>query len=231
MSLSDVFTKQELEELKEAVSKEQIINLISYSLSEKTEKRIDVILSEILKKYEKEEVKSSIYTCIKELAVNGTKANLKSIFFDVKNVEQDNSDNYIEYTKRFKKILEKSKEKNFGKIVHNKGFFVKISFVYSKENVEVRVFNNCLIPKQDKERVKSKMEKAKLYESIADYYMDAFDDTEGAGMGIALIVILLKGIGVDVENFKVDLSDKGMFAKISFPINEIKTDIETPPIM
>ncbi len=225
MSLLQIFTEQELKKLKNAVFNENIINLISYSLSEKTEKRIDIILNEILEKYKKEDVKSPIYTCIKELAVNGTKANLKSVFFENKKVPHNDLENYKKYTKKFKRILEKSKERNFGNIVYKRGFFLKISFEYSKTYVKVTVFNNCIIPKYDKERIKNKMEKAKSYESIADYYRDAFDDTEGAGMGLALIVILLKGIGLDINNFNVKIHNKGMTANVLFPLNEIKNNV------
>lgn len=230
---SEVFTNLEYKQLKDSVDKRMKINVISYSLVEKTEKQIDLILEEILKRYNKSNIRGSIYTCIKELAVNGTKANLKSVFFEKKNISLNDPEESKRGTEDFKKVLEKSKEKNFGKVVYDRGFYVKIGFEYSDDGLTISVFNNCLIPATDRERIITKLEKSKTYESIADYYMDAFDDTEGAGMGLAMVVIILKGMGIDVENFKIDLEEKsGMLATIRFPFDQIDDTVaEAMPMM
>lgn len=224
MTSTEIFTKEEMESLREAIKKEYKINLIAYSLLERTERQIDIILDEILKQYNKQDIRGSIYTCIKELAVNGTKANLKSVFFEKKKIPYTSAEEFKKGSERFKKVLEKSREKNFGKIIQNRGFYVKIVFDYSSEGIYINVINNCHIPKHDIDRINEKLEKSKTYESIADYYMDAFDDTEGAGMGLAMIVIILKGMEIDVENFSINIDTSGMSAEIYFPFDEINTE-------
>jgi hypothetical protein len=178
-NLSTSLSNEEINQLKNAMRNNIKINIISYSLTEQTEKFIDFIVIEILKKYKREDLKSSIYTCIKELAVNGTKANLKSVFFQRRNIHFQNEKEIKKGTELFKRILEKSREKGFGKIVFEKGYYVKISFEYSDNGLNVYVYNNCIIPEYDRKRIITKLEKSRYYESIADYYMDAFDDTEG----------------------------------------------------
>ena len=62
-----------------AVNDGKIIHLVSYSMSNDIEKKLDKTIESILEKYGKIEMKGLVYTSVKELAINGTKANLKRI--------------------------------------------------------------------------------------------------------------------------------------------------------
>ncbi len=215
----EIFNDREKELIKEAVSNEWKINHVSYSLNEKTEHQLDIILGKILAKYDKQDIKGSVYTCLKELAVNGTKANFKSSFFNINNVDVNNREEYIIGTAKFKKTLEKISNKDFGRMIYKNGYYVKISFEFSDKGLDILVLNNSRIPKFDRNRIETKLEAAKTYESIADYYLDAYDDTEGAGLGLAMIIIILKGMNIDIDNFKIDFREDGMLAKVYFPFN------------
>ena len=60
---------------------------VSYAMSSDVENTLDKIISRILNKYKRPDLKSLVYTCTKELAINGTKANLKRIFFTEKGLD------------------------------------------------------------------------------------------------------------------------------------------------
>ncbi len=214
-----IFTDEEKELIRNAISKNWRINHISYSLTEKTEHQLDVILGKILTKHDQLDIKGSVYTCLKELAVNGTKANFKNVFFNINNIDSTDKTDFIKGTAEFKKALELEKNKEFGKKIYDAGYYLRISFDFSVKGLNIQVYNNSRIPYFDRERIKTKLYAAKSYESIADYYLDAFDDTEGAGLGLAMITIILKGMGIDIDNFNINVSDEGMYANLFFPFN------------
>jgi hypothetical protein len=55
------------------------------------------------------------------------------------------------------------------------------------------------------------------YNDIAEFYMDNMDNTEGAGLGIALIIILLKNDSIDPNLFRIITKADKTVARIEIP--------------
>ena len=51
--------------------------------------------------------------------------------------------------------------------------------------------DSFLSEKEDK-RIRGKFAKGSQYDNIAEFYMDTMDNAEGAGLGITLILMLIK---------------------------------------
>ena len=57
------------------------ISIRIYELTDTREFGIQLVLEQILFKYNKLNLHTTLYTCVKELVINGLKANLKTVFF------------------------------------------------------------------------------------------------------------------------------------------------------
>jgi hypothetical protein len=55
-----------------------------------------------------------------------------------------------------------------------------------------------------------------------EYYLERADDSEGEGIGIALIIILLKDLGVPVSNFRIENQNGFTEASIAFPWSDLQ---------
>lgn len=203
-----------------AINNGKIIRLISYSMSDDVEKKLDSIIHNILEKYNKVDFKAIIYPCVKELAINGTKANLKRIFFEEKNLDIANDKEYDKGMEEYRMFMTEENAIEYGKKARQRGLYVRISFTYDENGMRIEVINNTTITPQEERRLREKLGKIMKYENLIDFYTDNVDNTEGAGMGLALITTILKGEHIDANLFRIITQEKCTIARIEIPFTD-----------
>ena len=58
------------------------------------------------------------------------------------------------------------------------------------------------------------------YEDLVAFYMDNADNTEGEGMGLVMIILMLKGENIDPGNFRIEAYEDKTSARLEIPFNE-----------
>lgn len=207
------------ERIDAAISKNQTIKVRAYALLSETEKDLNLIILRLLNKYNKLDMTATLYTCIKELAVNGAKANIKRILFDEVKIDLENEADYRRGLEVFREKLTDKFISEYAQKAKDRGLFVDIKFEYDDDRLTVEVINNSALTKREDERIRDKFRDGLKYDNIGELYMEMQDNSEGAGMGIALILMMLKSEGVDPHFFTIysDYQSKTM-AKITFPM-------------
>jgi hypothetical protein len=205
--------------LRVVIKSGKTIRLISYAMSSYVEKVMDKAISFILDEFDKPDLKTIIYTCTKELVINGTKANIKRIFFEEQGLDINKVADYEKGMALYKDMMREEITLEYGKKSKLRGLFVKISFVYNKDVLKVEVLNNTHITDQEEKRLREKFALIMEYTDLMQYYMDHADSTEGAGMGLALIMTLLMAEKIDPGFFRVGIAKNETIARIEFPLN------------
>ncbi len=176
-----------------------------YQFLPSSEKRLNSILESILLRYNQKEKIASLYTIIKELAINGCRANLKRLLF---------LENGYDITKEedHKAILPLLRERAKEKYIYEnalklkeKGFYTRIYLLHSSSSIQVQVINNASLAPFEKERIRRKFQKAHKFSSLAEVYMDSSlnqEEEEGAGLGLIFCLMLLKEEGQDISTFR-----------------------------
>ncbi|MBN8219780.1 MAG: hypothetical protein J0L53_02600 [Spirochaetes bacterium] len=207
------------ERIDSAIQKNQTIKVRAYALLPETEKDLNLIILRLLNKYNKLDLTATLYTCIKELAVNGAKANIKRILFDEVKIDLENESDYRRGLEIFREKLTDKFINEYAQKAKDRGLFVDIKFEYDDTKLIVEVLNNSALTKREDERIRDKFRDGLKYENIGELYMDMQDNSEGAGMGIALILMMLKSENIDPHFFTIysDYSNKTI-AKITFPM-------------
>jgi len=74
---------------------------------------------------------------------------------------------------------------------------------------------------KEEERIREKFIKAKKYDNLFEFYVDHGDNTEGAGMGITMVEILLAQSGFDRHIFTIYSSKikRETVAKVELPMH------------
>ncbi|MDH5655616.1 MAG: HDOD domain-containing protein [Spirochaetia bacterium] len=145
---------------------------------------------------------------IKELISNATKANAKRIYFEKLNLN-------IENTEEYKKGLETYTEEVLGnwEIFSRDNidapYYIKIGFKLLSNELLILVENNVEIMPQEYERIKKRIDFYKKNKNIDSAINEIRDDTEGAGLGIVLTMVLLQNAGIPAENYEI-ASGKGI---------------------
>lgn len=202
----------------EIVAQKQPFKLRFYVLNEDIERRVEEAVDYIFSYYGHGEMMGVIYTCVKELMINATKANLKRVLFQENQLDIDDENSYVQGMISFRNFLNEASYSEHLSALKNQGYWVEIRFEYDEKGVKIEVFNHARITTLENKRLREKLKKAMQYDDIATYYIEQGDELEGAGMGIALIVMLLKGLGMDPAYFRIgNVADDTTVARIEIP--------------
>ena len=215
-------TDAELKEmLQKAVANRNIISLKTYYLSDYGEKVLNEISGAILDKFGRSDLKDIVYTSAKELIINATKANLKRVIFKEMNLDPDIKEDYEKGMKVFKENLMEEKIKKYKKAFKDLNFSVVATFYFQEKVLNIKVKNNFTLYPLEEERIRAKFQKAGSFSSLLDFFVEHGDETEGAGLGLTMVGILLDESGIDRHSFTL-FSNKynETAAKLEIPLQE-----------
>lgn len=215
--LSEKFKRKVLE----GVAENKTISLITYVLGEVGEAKLKFIIKSLLTRYEKLELMDLLYTCAKELIVNSTKAAIKRLAFKEMGIDPTNDHEYDKFMNSFKDNLTDKKFPYYRSKMKDHGFYIKIKFFYDHKRIVLRIINNFPLLQKEEERIREKFVKAKKYDNLFEFYVDHGDNTEGAGMGITMVEILLAQSGFDRHVFTIYSSkiNRETVAKVELPMH------------
>jgi putative nucleotidyltransferase with HDIG domain len=95
----------------------------------------------------------------------------------------------------------------------------KVFINYAKQNEEIKITikNNVPILPAEQERINKRYNNAQKYDDFSEAYEDMYDDTEGAGLGIILTIMLLKNAGIPANNFKISSDGTNTYTSFMIP--------------
>lgn len=218
---------QSLQEVNDNISVQvkngQYLTLKTHRMTEMVEEHIKFAAHSILAKTNRSNLIDVVYTILKELAINGCKANQKRVFFEERGYDIRNADQYRVGNEEYKKTFSEDMALEYGIKAKAKGLYVLIDFLFDADGLTIEISNNTPITPQEEASMREKLKRAMGYNDIAEFYMDqamAGGETEGAGLGLALIIILLKGEGVDPKYFRIMINQDKTIARLEIPFTD-----------
>lgn len=215
------------EKIKTAIRTGIPISIKTYTLPHDMEVYMGEILSLFLTELNQPHMIQYLTYSLNELVVNAKKANTKRIYFQEKNLDIFNLDDYNIGMKTFKKdtlnnikyYLQKQKDA---------GLYVKLILQIQNNTIKIEVKNNSKITPFELERINQKLAQAKQFDSIQDALTTVLDDSEGAGLGLVILILMLEKIGMSKENFQTITNDSETITRITLPLSEeIQNEINT----
>ena len=95
--------------------------------------------------------------------------------------------------------------------------YVELNFDYTSDGLVINVVNTTPINVHDEAKMREKLRFAMGVEDLAEFYINHGDDTDGAGIGIALIILLLKGENLDPSLFRIGVKEGKTMARLEIP--------------
>ena len=215
------------EKIKTAIRTGIPISIKTYTLPHDMEVYMGEILSLFLTELNQPHMIQYLTYSLNELVVNAKKANTKRIYFQEKNLDIFNLDDYNIGMKTFKNdtlnnikyYLQKQKDA---------GLYVKLILQIQNNTIKIEVKNNSKITPFELERINQKLAQAKQFDSIQDALTTVLDDSEGAGLGLVILILMLEKIGMSKENFQTITNETETITRISLPLSEeIQNEINT----
>ncbi len=199
------------------------LTIKTYTLPHDTEEELEGILEVFLNEMGQESIKDALYYCLRELAVNAKKANTKRVFFKERELDLSDDAHYAEGMIAFKRetldnidyYLQKQKEA---------GLYIKIIFHTQGDLFNLYVCNNSEMTRKEQIRVYDRIARSRAFESMEEALATVLDDSEGAGLGLVIMVLMLKRIGLNEDAFDIDVDRGETIARVSIPMSQIRKD-------
>jgi HD-like signal output (HDOD) protein len=209
------------EKIRKSVQSGIPITISTYTLPHEMEVYIGQVLGLFLKAAGHEGLRDYVEYCVQELAVNAKKANTKRVYFLEKKLDLADADQYKKGMASFKKeMLE-----NLGhylQLQKDSGLYIKMNLLYKKDSIQIEIRNNVVISRIELMRIHEKLARSRQYNSLEDAFTQVLDDSEGAGLGLVVLVLMLKKMGLDEDCFDITGSEKETIARLVIPLDQTK---------
>ncbi len=189
-------------EIDNAIEKKSDIVFISYSMLDETDEKIRYTVRRIMEKYNKEDWFTPVFSAIKELTANALKANAKKILIEEGIINE--TDPILEIVRKLRTILNERAVLEYGIKKKKKALSTRIYFRMLSDSVIIKVINNLPLSDSELKRVRDRINISSRYDNIAEFFLDYPDPAaEGMGLGLCMVITLLKSINIDQNNFSI----------------------------
>jgi HD-like signal output (HDOD) protein len=161
------------------------------------------VLRRYLARFDMLYIRDVLITILKELITNGVKANAKRFYFQTSNLDITNPDDYAKGMVTFKAdvlhpgsdLLERLEETEY---------HVQINFESTETTLIIKVLNNIPIVEDELRKIRTRIEKAYVYNDITEAFAEVLDDSEGAGLGLIMAMMVFRNAGFDRKDFIIE---------------------------
>lgn len=209
----------DIAKIKRAISAGIPLTITTYTLPKEMEDYMNSVLAAFLNELNQQQMIEYLSYCLNELMTNSKKANTKRVYFREKNLDINNDADYAEGMRDFKShtlnninyYLQKQKEA---------GLYVKLVLQTRNGKIKVEVRNNAELTVTEYKRMHDKLSRAQQYTSPDQAFSQILDDSEGAGLGLVIMILMLEKIGLTEENFQIICENGETITRIILPLNE-----------
>lgn len=221
--MSEVNAPSILQRAQQAARAQRPFIIKTFTLPPATEQQIEEVLGVFLAELDRSILKDSLAYCLRELTVNGKKANTKRVYFEEKRLDLQNEDDYRTGMATFKNEtldnitfwLEKQEAA---------GLYVKVTFHIQSRDLQIKVANNTLITRKEQIRIYDRIARSRAFRTLEEAMTSVLDDSEGAGLGIVILVLMLKKIGLNEEAFDIDVEGDETVARLVIPMDAARVE-------
>ncbi|MCL2601887.1 MAG: HDOD domain-containing protein [Treponema sp.] len=211
------------EKIKKSIQSGIPLTITTFTLPREIELYVEQVITVFLKFIAQEKIKDYIIYCVQELMGNAKKANTKRVYFSEHGLELSNPDHY-------KKGMAAFKEQALGNAAHylqlqkQQGLYIKVILRMKNNIFYIEIRNNSAITKTELIRIHDKLARSRKYNSLEDALNQVLDDSEGAGLGIVILILMLKKMGLDDDCFDILTTEKETIARLTLPLDKARTE-------
>jgi putative nucleotidyltransferase with HDIG domain len=216
-------TKIDRNQIKRAAYSSVPLSVKTYTLPHETEIYLEEILEAFLEELGHQNLKDQLAYCLRELAVNAKKANTKRAFFQEKGLSLNVPDDYEKGMKTFKEETLYNIQ-HYLQLQKNMGLYIKVTFHTRSRTFSISVRNNVEITKKEQIRIYDRIARSRAFKSLEEAFSTVMDNSEGAGLGIVILILMLKKIGLTEEAFSIDVENGETIATMTIPFSEVQIE-------
>jgi HD-like signal output (HDOD) protein len=199
------------------------IIITSYKLPRETEMAIEETLVVFLEELGQSELKDHLIYCLRELTVNAKKANTKRIYFKEKGLDINDPGAYEKGMRHFKQETLDNIDYYLKKQQQEK-LHIKVIFHMQANTLFLSVRNNVPIMERELNRVYDRIARSRAFSTMEEAFSEVMDDSEGAGLGIVIMILMLRKLGLTEKAYDLSLDKDETVSTLTIPINQLKKE-------
>lgn len=207
---------EEIAAIKSATQNREPMEFFSNTLTRDIEENFQRVLTVFLTECDQTHLFNCLSYCTLELLANANKANAKRLYFKEQKLDIGNEKDYSSGMENFRAALTGNKIHYMTELETS---VLQINLFLSNEGIiTVRVSNNTQITPTEYQRIQDKIKIAQQYKSMEEA-LSYIDQTEGSGLGIIIIELMLKELGLDENHLRFETNDNETVATIEIPVD------------
>lgn len=193
------------------------LTVTTYTLPAEMEGYIIDILSVFFDQLNMNQFFEAFSYCIKELVNNAKKANTKRVYFNLKKL---NINNRFEYDKG----MEHFKEDTINNLKfyldeqRKQGYFIKVVLQMRNNKVKIEIRNRAELTVHEYKRIHDKITRAQQYNSVEEGFTQLLDESEGAGLGLVIMILIMRKFGLTEDNYQILCENGETINRIIIPL-------------
>jgi HD-like signal output (HDOD) protein len=184
---------------------------------------LDAILQVYLGELGQEKIQEPLSYCLKELIANAQKANAKRVYFEEHGLRISHREEYEKGMTGFHKEISQSLP-HFLEKLRERRMSIEVSFHFTGGAINLSVRNDAVISLVELSRINERIARTRTFHSFFEVLDTAVDYTEGAGLGIMMLIQFLKRIGLDEKAFSIRTEQGKTLASIIIPMSAVHLD-------
>jgi len=181
---------------------------------------LDRILETFLSELGQERILEPLAYCAKELIANAQKANLKRVYFNERKLRIADKDDYEKGMAQFHAFLTEN-DPAVAEKLHLHGLHISVSFHASSGTLVIRVRNNVEMTAKEQSRIFDRVTRARAFSSFYETLSLSLDTSEGAGLGIPILIQSLSRIGLSEDAFSISSGRGETVASLTIPMSQV----------
>jgi putative nucleotidyltransferase with HDIG domain len=95
-----------------------------------------------------------------------------------------------------------------------------VNIINANNALQIEVCNNVFLAKVEAIRIHDKLARSRRFDSLEDAFSQVLDDSEGAGLGLVVLVLMLKKMGLTEDCFNIAGTKTETVAKLVIPLEK-----------
>jgi putative nucleotidyltransferase with HDIG domain len=196
------------------------LTITTFTLPHEIEIYIGDIINILLKLAGQERLKEHINYCVMELATNAKKANTKRVYFDELSLNLTNPDDYQKGMEHFKNTT-LDNINHYLQMQKEKGLYIKLILQVRGNTIYIEVRNNAAATDSELSRIQDRLANARQYDNLDEAFTQVLDSSEGAGLGLVILVLMLKKMDLTEDCLKIQSNKKETVARLMIPLDQV----------
>ncbi|MBR32863.1 MAG: hypothetical protein CMN77_16290 [Spirochaetaceae bacterium] len=162
---------------------------------------------------------TALFNVVQELVTNAVKANVKRVFFEQNHYNLEDPAGYKKGLEDFRTFFRSLDAASYQKTLKEMELSVRVDVDLDHQRLLIYVRNNTIMIQQEEVRIRKNLAAAMGVKDLVEFSVHYGDESEGNGLGLAMVVLLIKDMGFDPGFFRVYHNEGHTTARLEFPLS------------